>query len=105
MLAHVRAHKECGRAGFHRQFGNRLTDVAVVVHDLGNGETLARQVMAVQQRGIVGGGEDRPATLARQRRMISSRWRSMNSYSMTHHHGACVTRSDVPKWDSRIERC
>jgi hypothetical protein len=36
-----------GRVQFHGQFGDRLTDVAIVVHDLGDRESLQQEVMPV----------------------------------------------------------
>ena len=35
------------RVQFHRQFGDGLTDVAIVVHDLRQGEPSAQQIMPV----------------------------------------------------------
>ena len=39
-----------GRVHFHRQLGDRLTDVAIVVHDLRHGEPLKQQVVPVLDR-------------------------------------------------------
>ena len=39
-----------GRVHFHRQIGDGLADVAVVVHDLRDGESLKQQVMPVLDR-------------------------------------------------------
>ena len=35
---------------FHRQFGDGLTDIAIVVHDLRHGESLTQEVMSVLDR-------------------------------------------------------
>ena len=35
---------------FHRQFGDGLTDIAIVVHDLRDGEPLPQEVMSVPDR-------------------------------------------------------
>jgi hypothetical protein len=39
-----------GSVQFHRQFGDGLTDVAIVVHDLRHGKSLTQEVVAVLDR-------------------------------------------------------
>ena len=39
-----------GRVRFHGQLGDRLADVAVIVHDLGHGEPLKQKIVPVQDR-------------------------------------------------------
>ena len=41
-----------GASELHRQIGDGLTDVAVVVHDLRHGEALKQQVVPVQHRAV-----------------------------------------------------
>jgi hypothetical protein len=41
-----------GRVQFNGQFGDRLTDVAIVVHDLGDRESLQQEVMPVLEGAL-----------------------------------------------------
>ena len=59
-----------GRVHFHRQLGDRLADVAVVVHDLRHGEPLQQQVVPVLDRARADLGARGQAEAQRVRQLI-----------------------------------